>query len=220
MAKFKSNIRSEKSQEDMNRIIAGYLGGKGYSRIETKQGAQWQKGIYWIKYLKVAFIPGGVTVDAWINVPLAGLGSYIKYFSGKKELQNILKELEKFLGSSATGEENAWPATQVPAAGAAGGASTMPGELDKWNWAAFLWGPVWAIGHNVWIGLLTLIPYVGLVMIFVQGAKGNRWAWEKNHYDNPERYVAKQKKWVQAWFLVVGGLFVFALILPMVLRTR
>ena len=112
MAKFKSDIRSEKSQEDMNRIIAGYLGGKGYSRIETKQGSQWQKGIYWIKYLKVAFIPGGVTVDAWINVPLAGLGSYIKYFSGKKELQNILKELENILGSSATGEASAWPANR------------------------------------------------------------------------------------------------------------
>lgn len=220
MAKFKSNIRSEKSQEEMNSIIAGYLGGKGYSRVETKQGAQWQRGIYWIKYLKYAFIPGGVTVDAWINVPLAGLGSYIKYFSGKKELQNILKELEKYLGSSATGEVSAWPAMQVPTSGAAGGANNMPGELDKWNWAAFLWGPVWAIGHNVWIGLLTLVPYVGLVMNLVQGAKGNRWAWEKNHYDSAERYAAKQKKWVQAWFWIVGGLFAFALILPILVRTR
>ena len=218
MAKFKCNIRSEKSQEEMERIITGYLGGRGYARIKTKQGEQWQKGIYWIKYLKYVFIPGGVTVDAWINVPLAGLGSYIKYFSGKKELQDILRELEKHLGSSGTVEGSAWPSAPVPVAGAAGGA--MPGELDKWNWAAFLWGPVWAIGHNVWIGLLTLVPYVGLVMIFVQGAKGNRWAWEKNHYDSPELYEAKQKKWIRAWFLFAGGLFVFAIILPLVLRTR
>jgi hypothetical protein len=214
MAKFKSDIRSEKSQEEMNQIIIGYLAGKGYSRIEKKQGVQWQKGVYWIKYLKFAFIPGGVSIDAWINVPLAGMGSYFNYFSGKKELQNILKELSRLLGSSATGEGSEWQAMQVPAAGA------MPAELDKWNWAAFLWGPVWAIGHNVWIGLLTLVPYVGLVMIFVQGAKGNRWAWEKNRYDSPERYVAKQKKWVQAWFLLLGGIFVFALILPVFLRNR
>ncbi len=220
MAKFKIDIRSGKSQDEMNGIISGYLGGKGYSLIEKKQGSQWQKGVYWIKYLKFAFVPGGVTVDAWINVPLAGFGSYIKYFSGKKELQDILKELERLLGSPGTGDGSEWHARQEPAAGAAAGARTMPNELDKWNWAAFLWGPVWAIGHNVWIGLLTLVPYVGLVMLFVQGAKGNRWAWENNQYDSAEQFAAKQKKWVKAWFLIVGVLFAFALILPILVRTR
>ena len=39
-------------------------------------------------------------------------------------------------------------------------------EPDKWNWGAFLWGGIWALGHRLWakgiLGLLlTLIPLVG-----------------------------------------------------------
>lgn len=219
MAKFKCDIRSEKSQEEMEAIISGFLGGKGYARVDKKQGSQWQKGVYWIKYLKYAFISGGVTVDAWINVPLAGLGSYIKYFSGKKELQNILKDLEGLLAGPA-GNRSEWPAAPAQAAGAPGLASALPGELDNWSWAAFLWGPVWAVGHNVWIGLLTLIPYVGLVMIFVLGAKGNRWAWEKNRYESKEQFAATEKKWIRAWFMVMGAIVVVAMIVPILVRMR
>jgi hypothetical protein len=220
MAKFKSNIRSEKSPDEMNRIITNYLTAKGYAPKEKNQRSQWQKGVYWTKYLMFTFAPGGVVIDAWINVPLAGFGSYIKYFSGKKELQVILKELETFLGNSGTGGENEWLTKPVPSMNAAGSTAALPDELNKWSWAAFLWGPVWAIGHGVWIGLLTLIPYVGFVMIFVMGAKGNQWAWEKNKYDSWEQFAAKQKTWLKAWFLIVGALFALAIFIPLFVRNR
>ncbi len=84
----------------------------------------------------------------------------------------------------------------------------LPAELKKWNWAAFLWGPIWAIGHSVWIGLLGFVPYVGIIMLFVLGAKGNQWAWEKNTYSSIDEFKLKQKKWIKAWFIIFGVLII------------
>ena len=53
----------------------------------------------------------------------------------------------------------------------------IPAEIDGWNWGAFLLNWIWGIGNNTFIALQTFIPVVGLVMPFVLGAKGNRWAW-------------------------------------------
>lgn len=50
----------------------------------------------------------------------------------------------------------------------------IPPELDRWNWGAFLLNWIWGIGNNTFIALLTFVPVVGVVMIFVLGAKGSR----------------------------------------------
>lgn len=98
----------------------------------------------------------------------------------------------------------------------------LPAELNRWNWASFLWGPIWGIGHNVMYGLACLIPYFGFIMLFIMGANGNRWAWERNRYDGVEQYLAKQRKWVRAWLMIFGGLFglamVMALLMPLLVR--
>jgi hypothetical protein len=58
--------------------------------------------------------------------------------------------------------------------------------------------------------LLTLIPYVGLVVPFVLGAKGSQWAWRKKRWDSVEDFRRVQRKWaywgagVWAFILVVG----------------
>ena len=54
----------------------------------------------------------------------------------------------------------------------------LPPEVKRWNWGAFFLNWIWAIGNEVWIGLLALIPYVNIVMVFVLGAKGSEWAWK------------------------------------------
>lgn len=93
--------------------------------------------------------------------------------------------------------------------------SSSPSAINKWNWAAFLWGPIWAIGHKVWIGLLAFIPFVGWIMNIVLGVKGSQWAWQKNNYASVEQFKAKQIKWVKAWFIfvVLIALF-FAIMIP------
>jgi hypothetical protein len=49
----------------------------------------------------------------------------------------------------------------------------IPEEIDRWNWGAFLLNWIWGLGNNTFIALLTLVPFVGLVMPFVLGAKGS-----------------------------------------------
>jgi len=85
-------------------------------------------------------------------------------------------------------------------------------ELDKWNWGAFLWGGIWAIGHRLWakgiIGLLlTLIPLVGIVVGIVFALKGNRWIWERGGYDSHEELRAKERKWAWAYLWFVLAVF-------------
>lgn len=71
-------------------------------------------------------------------------------------------------------------------------------ELRKWNWGAFLLSWIWGIGNRVWISLLALIPVVGLVMMFVLGFKGNRWAWERKEWRDIAHFHSTQRKWAIA----------------------
>jgi hypothetical protein len=37
----------------------------------------------------------------------------------------------------------------------------------RWNWGAFLLGPVWALVHQVWIGLIAWLPQFLIILIFI-----------------------------------------------------
>jgi hypothetical protein len=92
--------------------------------------------------------------------------------------------------------------------------NNMPAELDRWNWGAFLLNWIWGIGNNTFIALLALVPGVGLIMVFVLGAKGNRWAWENGRWDSIEHFKRVQRAWAK-WAVIVwigaivlfGGIF-------------
>ena len=87
----------------------------------------------------------------------------------------------------------------------------IPAEINRWNWGAFLLNWIWGIGNQTYIALLTLIPVVGLIMIFVLGAKGSAWAWRNGRWDNIEHFKRVQRRWaiagVAVWLgaLVLGG---------------
>ncbi|HPR91487.1 MAG TPA: hypothetical protein PK547_02010 [Candidatus Paceibacterota bacterium] len=86
----------------------------------------------------------------------------------------------------------------------------VPDELKRWNWGAFLLSWIWAIGNNVWLGLLALLPYLWLPMAILLGAKGNEWAWEAGHYADLETFKKKQNDWKKAGFtvlIVIGCLY-------------
>jgi Cytochrome oxidase complex assembly protein 1 len=90
----------------------------------------------------------------------------------------------------------------------------IPAEIDRWNWGAFLLNWIWGVGNNTFIALLTFVPFVGLVMPFVLGAKGSRWAWRNGRWDSIEHFKRVQRLWA-IWGVVVwlgaivlfGGIF-------------
>jgi hypothetical protein len=90
----------------------------------------------------------------------------------------------------------------------------VPAEIDRWNWGAFLLNWIWGIGNNTFIALLALVPVVGIIMLFVLGAKGSAWAWRNGRWDSVEHFKRVQRLWA-IWGAIIwlgaivffGGLF-------------
>jgi Tfp pilus assembly protein PilE len=78
----------------------------------------------------------------------------------------------------------------------------IPDGVKGWSWGAFLNGFLWSIWNNTWIGLLVLIPYVNVIMIFVLGFKGREWAWKNKKWDSFEHFDRVQKQW-SYWSVVI-----------------
>jgi hypothetical protein len=84
--------------------------------------------------------------------------------------------------------------------------SEIPDEIKGWNWGAAGTNIVWGLSNNVYIALLYMLPYVGFIMIFVLGAKGNEWAWKQNQWESPQKFLEVQnmwKNWGIAFFILM-----------------
>jgi hypothetical protein len=86
--------------------------------------------------------------------------------------------------------------------------NVVPAEIDRWNWGAFLLNWIWGIGNHTYIALLTLIPFFGLIMLFVLGAKGSAWAWRNGRWDSVAHFKRVQRLWAIwgaiIWFGVIA----------------
>ena len=89
--------------------------------------------------------------------------------------------------------------------------TVVPAEIDRWNWGAFLLNWIWGVGNNTFIALLMFVPLVGLVMPFVLGAKGSRWAWRNGRWDSIAHFKRVQRLWA-IWGVVIwlGAIALFA----------
>lgn len=83
-----------------------------------------------------------------------------------------------------------------------GAIATVPAEVDRWNWGAFLLNWIWGIGNNTYLALLMFVPFVNFVMPFVLGVKGSSWAWRNKKWESIEQFQSVQRKWVK-WALIV-----------------
>jgi hypothetical protein len=89
----------------------------------------------------------------------------------------------------------------------------VPAEIDRWNWGAFLLSWIWGLGNNTFIALLTLVPFLGLVMPIVLGVKGSAWAWRNGRWDSVAHFKRVQRLWaiwgVVFWLgalVLIGGI--------------
>ncbi|UVK52348.1 cytochrome c oxidase assembly factor 1 family protein [Mesorhizobium sp. AR02] len=95
----------------------------------------------------------------------------------------------------------------------------IPAELDRWNWGAFFLNWIWGIGNSTFIALLMFVPLVNIVMLFVLGAKGSRWAWQNVSWRDAEHFRRVQRNWAIAGFIVfVVGLVGIAAVVGIVPR--
>lgn len=81
---------------------------------------------------------------------------------------------------------------------------SIPKDVLKWNWGAFLLTWIWGIGNGVWKSLLVFIPLFGFIWMFVLGAKGSQWAWQTGRWQTVDEFKQSQRKWA------IGALCVWA----------
>jgi len=82
--------------------------------------------------------------------------------------------------------------------------SPLPIEFKRFHWGAFLMSWMWAIGHQVWIGLLCLvagwIPCVGFIISLATaiylGNSGYELAWQNRRWESTEHFRKVQQIWV------------------------
>ncbi|MBW4510663.1 MAG: serine/threonine protein kinase [Scytonematopsis contorta HA4267-MV1] len=86
----------------------------------------------------------------------------------------------------------------------------VPPEIQGWNWGAFLLSPFWSFPNQVWIGLISLIPFVGLAMGIVLGAKGNTWAWRSRQWKSIQAFKDHQRAWTIAGLCLAPFVFTFS----------
>lgn len=72
---------------------------------------------------------------------------------------------------------------------------TLPAGIAGWSWGAFLLNWIWAIGNRTWIGLLALVPYLGIGIAIWLGIKGREMAWKNGRWDSVEHFNRVQRKW-------------------------
>ena len=89
----------------------------------------------------------------------------------------------------------------------------LPAGVVGWSWGAFLLNWIWAIGNRTWLGLLALIPVVGIIMAVILGFKGREWAWKSKQWESVEHFNRVQKKWSQWAVGLVGGCTLLAVML-------
>lgn len=71
----------------------------------------------------------------------------------------------------------------------------IPDGIKGWSWGAFILNGIWAIGNRTWVGLLSFIPIVGIIMCVILGIKGREWAWRNKEWKSIEHFNRVQKKW-------------------------
>jgi len=102
MPKYTSQVKSEESAEKVNSLITNFLNAQGYKATKNKKGNEWRQGFYWFKYARYTYAQGVINLEVWNYCPYPGLGSFLMYFIGIKEIKSLLQDLEQLVtkGSS------------------------------------------------------------------------------------------------------------------------
>lgn len=74
-------------------------------------------------------------------------------------------------------------------------AYAIPAGIKGWSWGAFFLNWIWAIGNRTWVGLLALIPYLGVFVAIWLGFKGREMAWKNKQWDSVEHFNRVQRRW-------------------------
>lgn len=89
----------------------------------------------------------------------------------------------------------------------------IPEEAKGLCWGGFFLSFFWAIGNSTWIGLLSIVPLIGLPIPFILLFKGREMAWKNNNWQSVEHFNKIQKRWSLAGILFITLVFCMGVML-------
>ena len=96
---------------------------------------------------------------------------------------------------------------------------SVPEDINKFNWGAFLLNWIWGIANKSYITLIiipvSLIPFVNVIGCLALpiwfGIEGNKWAWKNNNWKSPEDFTNTQRNWAMWSAIILGSIFTLAI---------
>lgn len=90
----------------------------------------------------------------------------------------------------------------------------VPMEIQrKFNWGALLLNWIWGVGNKSYQALWALVPFWGIIWMFVCGVKGNEWAWKNKNWSSVEDFNNVQTKWATVGSFIAVTLFLLILVI-------
>lgn len=80
----------------------------------------------------------------------------------------------------------------------------IPDGIQGWSWGACFLNGVWGIGNRTYSALLAFIPVLNIIMMFILGLNGRKWAWKNRKWESVEHFNRVQKRWDIAGFIALG----------------
>jgi serine/threonine protein kinase len=96
----------------------------------------------------------------------------------------------------------------------------IPAEIRGWSWGGFLLTGIWSPFNLVWVGLLSWVPYLGLIVTIWMGFKGNELAWKSKRWASIEQFKKHQRNWAISGFIVTGLVFVIVFLATIIAASR
>ena len=94
--------------------------------------------------------------------------------------------------------------------------ANRPQPVRGWSWGAFMFNLPFGFGNKAYLTLLTLVPLLNIVWIFVCGAKGHEWAQNSGVYNTVEEFNAAMNSWDRAgkvmFFIALGFLALYLIL--------
>ena len=84
-----------------------------------------------------------------------------------------------------------------------GKGAVLPEGARGLSWGGLFLTPIWGVFNGTFLALLSLLPYINLLVSIWMLIKGRQYAWQNKRWSSVEHFNSVQKKWSIAGVIIV-----------------